>query len=374
VELVDLPALLRSQPKRLAVLAIDIPIGLLDGPRACDLAARRLLGRVRGCSVFPAACRSSLQAKEHRRACEINLQRSGRGLSRQAWCIGPKIKAVDDAISPGAQKWAFEVHPEVSFYGMNNYRPMAHRKKGREGQAERLALLVSAFPAIKEHVLRRPRHVGVDDLLDAAAAAWSALPREDGLAARFYILFRIPLIWLLRERTNAKPKNARIKIGKTRIIHISDGLHGPGWLPGLGMVGICTRINMASINVITESQLGQNLGGGTQARGIGERRWARGQWSLRCRSTIPRSPLHLRDTDSPSKLRRFLIGTPWRPPSCAEFGTKAFSGCKRVGNSAGRWFKRLAPSSAPIQCPTASSSGLSPLKAAPSRSNGFSPI
>jgi predicted RNase H-like nuclease len=47
VEIVDLPAILRDRPRGLAALAIDIPIGLLDGPRACDRAARKLLGPVR---------------------------------------------------------------------------------------------------------------------------------------------------------------------------------------------------------------------------------------------------------------------------------------------------------------------------------------
>ena len=65
---------------------------------------------------------------------------------------------------------------------MNNCEPMAHRKKSREGQAERLSLLRKFFPAIEDHKLRRPVHVGVDDLLDAAAAAWSALRIYDGVA------------------------------------------------------------------------------------------------------------------------------------------------------------------------------------------------
>lgn len=43
-DLVDLPAILRKRPDGLNALAIDIPIGMLDGPRACDVAARRLLG------------------------------------------------------------------------------------------------------------------------------------------------------------------------------------------------------------------------------------------------------------------------------------------------------------------------------------------
>ena len=106
----------------------------------------------------------------------------GRGLSRQPWCIGPKIKAVDDAISSTAQDWAFEVHPEVCFWAMNNRIPKAFRKKRKEGKSERRALLSKVFPAIEDHILRRPVHAGIDDLLDAAAAAWTALRIHTGTA------------------------------------------------------------------------------------------------------------------------------------------------------------------------------------------------
>jgi predicted RNase H-like nuclease len=183
VELVDLPAILRNRPDFLVALTIDIPIGLLDGPRPCDCAARNLLGARRGCSVFAAPSRAALLAKGYLQACDANKQKTGRKLSGQSWCICPKIKEVDDAISPSTQKWASEVHPEVSFWAMNNYRPMAHRKKSRDGQAERLALLARVFPGIEEQMLRRPIHVGVDDLFDAAVAAWSALRICEGTAA-----------------------------------------------------------------------------------------------------------------------------------------------------------------------------------------------
>jgi len=63
------------------------------------------------------------------------------------------------------------------------------------------------------------------------------------LCREFYY-FRIPLIWPLLERTNTKPRNATINNGKSRIIHISDGVHGPGWLWGLGLGGVCTSITM----------------------------------------------------------------------------------------------------------------------------------
>lgn len=175
VEVVDLPAWLRERPPDLACVGIDIPIGLLESPRACDKAARKLLGQPRGSSVFPAPCRAALEAQTHAAASSINRQRAMRGLSLQAWGIAPKIKQVDDAMTPDSQRWAFEVHPEVCFWAINKCRPIAHKKKAKEGIAERIALLRGVFPQIETHLANRPRAVGADDLLDAAAAAWTAL-------------------------------------------------------------------------------------------------------------------------------------------------------------------------------------------------------
>ena len=175
VEVVNLPTWLRERPPDLACVGIDIPIGLLEGPRACDRAARKLLGQPRGSSVFPSPCRPALRAQTYAEASSINRQKTTRGLSQQAWGIAPKIKQVDDAITTDCQRWAFEVHPEVCFWALNQQRPMAHNKKTKQGVAERIALLRQAFPNIERHHANRPPHVGADDLLDAAAAAWTAL-------------------------------------------------------------------------------------------------------------------------------------------------------------------------------------------------------
>jgi predicted RNase H-like nuclease len=175
VELVDLPSILRNKPGDLEILAIDIPIGLLDGSRACDKAARKLLRHPRRTSVFAAPCRTSLSAKNHASATATNFRVSGRGLSQQAWGIARKIKQVDDAITPTCQQWAFEVHPEVCFWALAGGRSMAHRKKTKSGFEERLELLQAFFPSIEDHLKSRPSGVGKDDLLDAAVAAWTAL-------------------------------------------------------------------------------------------------------------------------------------------------------------------------------------------------------
>ena len=182
VELIDLPLILRNKPDDIAILAIDIPIGLLDGSRACDKAARKLLGQPRGSSVFPAPCRAALGAQTYAETSSINRQRTTRGLSQQAWGIAPKIKQVDDVLTPDCQQWVFEVHPEVSFWALNGHHPMKHNKKTKEGAAERVVLLRRAFPQVETHLVKRPPRVGADDLLDAAAVAWTALRLHQGRA------------------------------------------------------------------------------------------------------------------------------------------------------------------------------------------------
>ena len=175
VELINLASILKNKPEVLATLAIDIPIGLLDGFRACDKAARKLLGQPRGTSVFAAPCRASLSAKNHDAASATNLRITGRGLSQQAWGIASKIKQVDDAITPQCQEWMFEAHPEVCFWALAGRRPMAYGKKTKSGVEERLGLLRPVFPDIEHYVQNRPPGVAKDDLLDSAVAAWTAL-------------------------------------------------------------------------------------------------------------------------------------------------------------------------------------------------------
>jgi predicted RNase H-like nuclease len=170
----DLTSLLRRRTDDMAALGIDVPIGLLDRPRACDLAARKLLG-VRGCCVFPAPSRAAVYAEQYRQASELNQERTGRRLSMQSWGIVPKIRQVDEAMSPETQTWAFEVHPENSFWKLNQHHLMRYRKKSREGRSERVTLLRSICDGVDRQLERRPRGVGMDDLLDATVSAWSAL-------------------------------------------------------------------------------------------------------------------------------------------------------------------------------------------------------
>jgi predicted RNase H-like nuclease len=173
-------AVLASCPDA-ACIGIDIPIGLGEHlPRECDTEARRLLGWPRRASVFAAPPRSLLASPDHRTAVMTSQARFGRGVSAQAFGIFRKVREVDAMMRPEFQQRVVEVHPEVSFWAMACGRPMTHSKKTEAGFAERRLLLSQAFPAAsipstRAEARRLAPCGGPDDLLDAMAAAWTAL-------------------------------------------------------------------------------------------------------------------------------------------------------------------------------------------------------
>lgn len=104
-----LRALLAAHPDA-AVIAVDIPIGLASGAlRPCDLAARGALGPSRASSVFPAPDRRLIETlpftedadgrltngANYEEATALAVQLTGKGISRQAYAILPKIREVD---------------------------------------------------------------------------------------------------------------------------------------------------------------------------------------------------------------------------------------------------------------------------------------
>ncbi len=174
-------------------IAIDIPIGLLEAPggpiqRACDVEARRLLGWPRRCSVFPPPSRPALQhcGIDYVAACHANKEVTGRALSRQAFHIGAKIKEVDAIMVPALQERVHEVHPEVCFHALNR-GPLPHYKKGPPGISERWALLDAVLPGLPPAPIIPPDfggRCGIDDYVDAAVTAWTALCISRGQAHR----------------------------------------------------------------------------------------------------------------------------------------------------------------------------------------------
>jgi predicted RNase H-like nuclease len=161
------------------VVGIDMPIGLSeDGVRACDVAARRLLGPA-GSSVFPAPLRPVLAAADYTDACRISIARSGKALSRQAWNLAPAIRSLDDALGTPPTDRVVEVHPELAFRALDP--GVSDPKVTARGLAQRLAALRPVMD-VDTALLEAPSRVPAIDALDACAAAWSARRLADGTA------------------------------------------------------------------------------------------------------------------------------------------------------------------------------------------------
>lgn len=148
----------------LAVIAIDMPIGLSDsGPRECDVTARKLL-QPHGTRVFPAPPRVALAHEgDYDAACRASLAATGKSLSKQTWNLLRSIAEVD-ALADDPR--LVECHPELAFALMQGH-PVDERKKTPEGRDVRLALLRRWLPEL-------PDPAYGDDGLDALACAWSA--------------------------------------------------------------------------------------------------------------------------------------------------------------------------------------------------------
>ena len=157
------------------MVVIDIPIGLPEsGRRACDLEARAILGKRRS-SVFTGARRPLLALNSYEEANAWG-KRDGEGLTRQMWNILPKIREVDNWMTPARGRFCREGHPELAFAAASG-RPMAHYKKSPEGEAERLDALVGFVERIAVlEWLDRTRGSGAarDDVVDALALCRSA--------------------------------------------------------------------------------------------------------------------------------------------------------------------------------------------------------
>ena len=147
-----------------------MPLGLLaTGWRTADLLARRALGR-RGPCVFAIPPRPVWEQPAYANANQSCRELTGRGMSIQAWGLRGKLLEADEFRRAAAAPPLYEVHPELSFAALAGGAPLADSKHTPSGLAIRRALLAEAGIALP------PRVPGAaeDDLLDAAAVAWSA--------------------------------------------------------------------------------------------------------------------------------------------------------------------------------------------------------
>lgn len=169
---------------------VDMPVGLAEsGTRACEAMARARLKPLRHSSVFSSPRRPMLSFGSYEDANDWGKaqQEKGGGLSKQAWMITPKIREIDDAISPADQRRFGEGHPEVAFSRLNGGAPCRFAKRTKEGQAERERLLKAVgLSAPRNHYERLKKEygarIGADDVFDACVLALTAKARLAGEA------------------------------------------------------------------------------------------------------------------------------------------------------------------------------------------------
>ena len=159
-------------PTDVSVIAIDIPIGLAEADhRRADVETREFL-RHRRSSLFMTPVRAAVEAPDHETANAINQRITGKGISRQAFGLCEKILQVDRWL-PSASCPVIEVHPETSFAELAG-APLDERKKSWAGAERRRELLAGAGIALSGPLGAAGAEAGVDDVLDAAVAAWTA--------------------------------------------------------------------------------------------------------------------------------------------------------------------------------------------------------
>ncbi|HEX4902288.1 MAG TPA: DUF429 domain-containing protein [Acidimicrobiales bacterium] len=162
------------------VVAVDMPIVLVAaGTRAAEDEVRRLLGPRRS-SLFQSPCLGALDFADddYPGANAWSKATVGRGLSKQAWFLVPKIREVR---ALAEARTVFEAMPELSFAAMDGGVPVAHPKTTWAGQARRRRLLQAQGIELPDDAGDAGR-VAPDDLLDAAAVAWTARRIADGTA------------------------------------------------------------------------------------------------------------------------------------------------------------------------------------------------
>lgn len=172
--------LILDQIRDCGMIAVDIPIGLPedggDWPRSADLAARRCLRR-RAFSVFLTPPRPVLESPAFVDANDLHRRLTGKGLTQQAWNLGPRIREVDALAAHDGR--LVEAHPELSFAalaagGAIPVEGLRWSKKSWNGQHRRRQLLAGAGIHLPERLEPPAGKLPADDLLDAAAAAWTA--------------------------------------------------------------------------------------------------------------------------------------------------------------------------------------------------------
>jgi predicted RNase H-like nuclease len=151
------------------IISLAAPIGLLDEPEAggrqCDRDARRLLRWPRNGAIVSAPARSVL--RDHAAGLEVSLSAVSRRLIA-------RFAEVDENVQPYWQRTVFEVHPELSFFQLNEDQPLRYSKHRQVGVEERTALLKARLPGVERILETRVSGAKPAHLVDSAVCLWTA--------------------------------------------------------------------------------------------------------------------------------------------------------------------------------------------------------
>ena len=132
------------------------------GGRTCDKLARRLLGWPRSGAIGSPPSRYYLQTGD------LDA-RASKGLNPINARMLRRYAEVAEEMQPYRQRQVFEVHPELSFYQLNDDKPMKHSKHTEAGVDERRRLVEARIPGVDAVLGSSLPKVTVRHLLDATA-------------------------------------------------------------------------------------------------------------------------------------------------------------------------------------------------------------
>ena len=155
--------------KSCKVVVVDMPIGLPSGkePRACDLEARKALGKEGQTRLFLCPPRQSLEANTPEEFQKRIKELTGKGAGLPVWGIVRRIKEVDGAMNPKLQDRVMEFHPELAWKRLEG--SVLATKHGAQGLLQRINIVNNhectwLAGLNTDHV---PSKVKLDDVLDS---------------------------------------------------------------------------------------------------------------------------------------------------------------------------------------------------------------
>jgi predicted RNase H-like nuclease len=141
---------------------LSFPSEDTPGGRTCDRIARQLVGFARGGAITSPPSRHLLTTGDLD-------QRARKGLSPITAQMLRRYAEVAEEMQPYRQRQVFEVHPELSFFQLNDDKAMQHAKESPEGVLERKTLVEARIPGIDAVLGASIPGVELRHLLDASA-------------------------------------------------------------------------------------------------------------------------------------------------------------------------------------------------------------